>query len=98
MCYLWIDWSRRLIEALVQCGTMAQGTSADTERHRETERGGGSCVATLYSLGLADSLVAVHTPCNPSVQQFPFIRLFRSQLTEVFGPRRPLYHFPNANL
>ena len=58
----------RLIEALVQCGTMAMGTGADrardTDRHREAQRESGSCVATLYSLGLADSLVAVHTPCT----------------------------------
>ena len=40
----------RLIEALVQCGTMTMSTGGSTD---------DSCVSTLYSLGLAESLVAV---------------------------------------
>ena len=40
----------RLIEALVQCGTMAMG--------RDGAEGPG-CIPALYSLGLVDSLVAV---------------------------------------
>lgn len=45
----------RLIEALVQCGTVTMGT--DTQGASGTS--GNGCVAALYSLGLAESLVAV---------------------------------------
>jgi hypothetical protein len=45
----------RLIEALVQCGTMTMSMGTD----EASGSSGGSCIPTLYSLGLAESLVAV---------------------------------------
>ena len=45
----------RLIEALVQCGTMTMSAGAE----EVSGSSGDSCVSTLYSLGLAESLVAV---------------------------------------